>query len=173
MRPLRIILGDLSYFNKHTRYGLFTPENLGFIAEQTKNTFGNQVTISLFKDPQKLLDETKKNKPDLIGLALYFLNFSLNQATIKILRERFGKDMPIVLGGPSIDSDSSEQMRMFKRFPEVDFLVPNEGEEGFVNIVRDKLAGELFYKPIDGAVYVQDSQLVAGQKTGLKTNLIS
>lgn len=171
MRPLRIVLGDLYYFNKHTRLWLFTPENLGFIAEQTKNAFGNQVAVSLFKDPQKLLDETKTDKPDIVGLALYFWNSSLNHTIVKILRERYGKDLLIVFGGASVDSDPSEQRRLLEQFPEVDFLVPNEGEEGFVNIVRAKLAGELFHKPIDGAVYVKDGHLVAGEKIGLKTDL--
>lgn len=44
---------------------------------------------------------------------------------------------------------------MFRRFPEVDAFIPNEGELGFCNIVQKRISGisALWSGPIDGVVF--------------------
>lgn len=116
---INIILGDLNYFNEYSRSSLFVPLHIGLITSYLKKKFGSEVNISLFKDPQKLLDHTKSEKTDIIALSFYYWNTSLNLAVTKKIRYKFGKDVVIVWGGPSVDSDPGEQSRIFRRFPEV------------------------------------------------------
>ena len=54
MRPIKIFLGDLSYFNNNNKSGLYVPVNIGYLASYTKKLFGSDVEISLFKDPNKI-----------------------------------------------------------------------------------------------------------------------
>ena len=71
MRPIKIFLGDLSYFNNNNKSGLYVPVNIGYLASYTKKLFGNDVEINLFKDPNKMLDAVACSNPDVVGLSFY------------------------------------------------------------------------------------------------------
>ena len=135
MSPLKIVLGDLSYFNKFARNRLFVPLNIGYISTYAKQLFNHHVEISLFKNPNLLLEHIREDKPDIVGLSSYYWNASLNHLVVKKIRETYRNEVVIVYGGPSVDTDYSEQLRLFNRFPQIDALVPNEGELGFSNII--------------------------------------
>ena len=63
---------------------------------------------------------------------------ALNQYLVKCVREKFGRNVVIVLGGPCIDSDKKEQHRFLTNvFPEADAVVLNEGEISFNSIIRE------------------------------------
>jgi radical SAM superfamily enzyme YgiQ (UPF0313 family) len=169
--PLKILLGDLNYINRHSR--VYVPLNLGYIASYTTSEFGSDVDISLYNDPDQFLENAKNEKPDIVGLAFRGWNTSLNKAVVRQLRERYGKNLVIVWGGPSIDSDPEEQARLFTRFPEVDAYTVNEGDLGFAEIVRRTLADStgLWDTPIDGAIFHKEDKVVAGAPVGLTMDL--
>jgi radical SAM superfamily enzyme YgiQ (UPF0313 family) len=173
MRPLKIYLGDLSYYNDNNKRGLYVPVNIGFLASYTKKLFGNDVEITLFKDPSKLLDAVASSSPDILGLSFYNWNTQMNHALTRQVRAKLGSDVVIVWGGPSVDTDSNERARLFKRFPEVDAFVSNEGELGFVNIVRERIGNNstLWGSPIDGVVFTDNGALVSGEEVGLSLDL--
>jgi radical SAM superfamily enzyme YgiQ (UPF0313 family) len=173
MRPLKIFLGDLSYFNDHTRSNLYVPVNIGYIASYAKKLFGNAIEITLFKDPNKLLEAAKKEKPEVVGQSFYYWNTFLNHAVAKQLRAMLGTGTTIVWGGPSVDTDFAERERLFRRFPEVDAYVSNEGELGFANIIAKRLEdfSNLWKAPIDGIVFIDGSALVVGEEVGLSLDL--
>lgn len=170
---IKILLGDLAYFNRYTRSSLYTPLAAGFIATYVKSLFGDEVDVRIIKDPEEFLAYANETKPDIIGLSLYYWNTHLNHAVIKKIRNRYGRDPIIVYGGPSVDTDCGEQQRLFKRFPEVDALVPDEGELGFANLVRAVLADRphLWQEPLDGVVFRAGAQLVSGRPVGLTLEL--
>ena len=126
-RPLRIYLADLAYFNRLTRHVLHVPKNIGYIASYAKKMFGNEVDIRLFKNPDVLLAAMASEAPDVIGFSFYFWNTYLNRAVTAIARERYARNVTIIWGGASVDTDEAEQKRLFQRFPDVDAFVPNEG----------------------------------------------
>jgi len=172
-RYLRIYLADLAYFNRLNRHTIHVPKNIGYVASYAKKVFGNGIDIKLFKEPNALLGAANECLPDVIGMSFYFWNTQLIHTTTKILRERFGSDLTIIWGGPSVDSDSKEQARLFERFPEVDAFVPDEGELGFAAILErllSKTSGH-WDDPIDGVVHMRDGTLVKGRPVGLSLDL--
>ena len=169
--PLKILLGDLNYINRFSK--VYVPLNLGYIATYTNSVFGSDVDISLYNDPDKFLKDAEAEKPDIVGLAFRGWNTALNKTAVRQLRERYGKDLINVWGGPSIDSDPEEQARLFTRFPEVDAYTVNEGELGFAEVVRRTLTDPtaLWDTPIDGAIFQKEGNVVAGAPVGLSMDL--
>ncbi len=173
MRPLRIFLGDLSYFNAYTEYGVYVPLNIGFLAAYANKKFGREVEITLFKDPEVLLRSVADEAPDLVGLSFYYWNSALNHLVTRRIRALRGNDLKIVWGGPSVDTDPGEQRGLFARFPEVDAFIANEGEIGFSNVVSHLLSSKrgAFADPLDGVVFKSGDNLVEGLPVGLTTDL--
>ena len=122
---LKVFLGDLSYINNQNKHNLFVPLNIGYIASYAKKLFKRDIEITLFKDPQQILDEIRNQRPAVLGLSFYYWNTALNHAVVKETREILGENnVTIVWGGPSVDSDISQQGHLFERFPEVDAARP-------------------------------------------------
>ena len=171
---LKIFLGDLSYINKENRFNLFVPLNIGYIASYAKKLFGDQVEITLFKDPNKLLYEIEKQRPDILGLSFSYWNTKLNHVVSRKAKELLGAKLTTVWGGPSVDTDSNQQLGLFRRFPYVDSFVTNEGELGFANLVQMRLSGninQMWANPINGIVHMLDNSLVKGINVGLSLDL--
>ena len=134
------MFGDFCYYNRHTLLTRYTPLGIGLIAQYATQQFGNDIKVSLFKNVDKFIDQAKQNPPDVVGLSIYYWNMALNQYVVKRLRKMFNRDVIIILGGPSIDSDEGEQYKFLtKTFPTVDALIVNEGEVGFSNILITSL----------------------------------
>lgn len=163
MRKLRILLGDLGYFNKYTRQTMNVPLNIGYVAQYAVQSFGNDIEVKLFKDPAKLLECAEQSKPDVVGLSFYYWNTDLNAAVVKRLRNRFGSELIVVYGGPSVGDQEGELRRLSNRFPDVNAFVINEGELGFANLIGDLLSdpARMWSKPIDGAVFRTDRKLLS------------
>ena len=173
-RRLNVMLGDFCYFNRHTLSNQFTPLNIGLIAQYATQQFGGDVDVSLFKSAEKFLDRAAQKPPDIVGLSVYYWNTDQDRFMVNRLREMFGRDVIIILGGPSIDSDEREQHRLLSTvFPNADAMVVNEGEIGFCNIVRRALGnrGTVFNDPIDGAVFLDGGRVVQGLPVGLTLDL--
>ena len=120
------------------------------------------------------MDRATKEPPDVVGLSVYYWNLDINQYLVKCLREMFGRDVIIVLGGPNIDSDAQEQHRYLSSvFPGADALVLNEGEVSFSNILQKILGNRetVFKDPIDGAFFLDGNRLVSGRPVGLTMDL--
>ncbi len=173
MSRLRIVLGDLNYFNKYSEYINTVPLNIGYLASYAKNRFENDIDISLHKDPDAFFQDVSDSRPDIVGLSFYYWNTDLDTAMISQLRQMYGEDLTIVMGGPSVDSDWGEQETLFKRLPEVDAFTVNEGENGFGEVIERRLSGlsSMWDSPIDAAIFHDGEQIVRGAPTGLSTDL--
>ena len=174
IRPLNVMFGDFCYSNRQTVYEQYVPLAIGYIAQYAKQQFGEDINVSLFKRMDKFLDRAAQNPPDVVGLSVYYWNLNINQYLVKCLREMFGRDPIIVLGGPCIDSDAKEQHKFLTNvFPTADALVLNEGEVSFSNILQKILANRktVFKDPIDGLIFLDGDRLVKGAPIGLSTDL--
>jgi len=143
MSKLKIFLADLTYYNRFMTTSQTVPLSVGYIAAYTKKQFGDDVEISIFKDPEELISMALLQRPDIIGLSAYCWNYNLNGAVMDSLQPRLGKSTLFVLGGPSVDTVIEQQKKLFVRFPHISAAVPNEGEIGFANLVRAVLAGDI------------------------------
>ena len=65
MKPLKIFLCDLTYDTTTLSTEAF-PLNVGYIASYTKQLFGDDVEISLFKYIEKLENALETSTPDII-----------------------------------------------------------------------------------------------------------
>ncbi len=88
----------------------------------------------LFKDPNVLLDELRARRPDVLALSHYFWNTRLNHRIARYARELY-PDALIVTGGPNLDRTRAAYADYSKTHPYVDFVVVEEGEPAFANIV--------------------------------------
>ncbi len=173
-RNVNVMFGDFCYYNRHTLHERYTPLGIGLIAQHTKESFGEDVSVSIYKDVNKFLENAKNKTPDVIGLSVYYWNKAQNQFVVNRIREMYGNKVVIVLGGPSIDDDKNEQYKFLtESFPQVNALVINEGEGGFINIMnkvfedRDKM----FQDPIDGVSFLNGTDVIQGQAIGTNTDL--
>ncbi len=171
MRKLNIVLGDLKYDNSITKGNHYVPLGVGYLAAYANKLFRDSINIKIFKDPLLLLDYARENKPDLVGLSHYFWNTELNRLVARKLRTMLGATVKIILGGPSIDSDPEMLLNTCRRYPDIDAVVPDEGEQGFANIVAAMLSGADFYNPLDGVALERNGSLVNGRTIGLSTEL--
>ena len=173
-RSLNIMFGDFCYVNRHTHYAQYAPLAIGLIAQYAKQKFGNDIKVSLFKKADNFLDQATKKTPDVVGLSVYFWNTALNQYVVKRLREMFGRDVIIILGGPSIDIDKHEQQKfLLATFPGANAVIANEGEIGFCNIIQKILGNHktVFKEPIDGVSFLDRNQIIQGRPVGLTMDL--
>ncbi|MFH1752639.1 MAG: radical SAM protein [Candidatus Omnitrophota bacterium] len=79
----------------------------------------------------------EKKKLGLVGISVIYpeqLHFSL--LTAKIIKERFGKDIPVALGGAQITKHISHLIKSPKVAKLVDFLVAGDGEEPLLHLIK-------------------------------------
>ena len=174
-RKAKILLADLFYVNRLTRNRLCVPLNIGYVSTYSDQLYGNDIDISLYKDVDLLLEEIVRQKPDIVGFSFYYWNQNLNYYVVEKLRELYGDQVLVVFGGPSVDSDEAEQMKLFLKFPQVDIFVEGEGEAGFAAIL-DRVLGDrtkLYDSPIDCSLFMRDDQLVKGLNTSTNLDLTS
>ncbi|MBO8173053.1 MAG: B12-binding domain-containing radical SAM protein [Bacillaceae bacterium] len=74
-----------------------------------------------------------KRRPDLVAFSCYIWNIRETIDVIKNLKKVM-PDVPIVLGGPEVSYDTDMWM---KRVPEFNFIVIGEGEETFLELLRE------------------------------------
>lgn len=173
-RRLNVMFGDVYYFNRQTVHSQYIPLAIGMIAQYAKQQFGDDINVSLFKSVDKFLDQAAQNPPDVVGLSVYYWNLAANQYLVKCLREMFGRDVIIVLGGPCIDSDAQEQYKYLSNvFSGANAIILNEGEISFNNILRKVLENRntVFKDPIDGVNFLDGNRLVQGRPIGLTMDL--
>ena len=163
-KPLEIVLADLYYVNRLTAPRLCVPLNVGYIAAYTKKVFGEAVSVSIFKDVNRLLDHVTCTPPDVVGFSFYYWNQHLNYYATRAIRDRYGRQPIVVFGGPSVDSIPPEQEKLLQTFPLVDAFVEGEGEAGFAGIVERTLAARdtVFESPLLSAFFGRDGMLVRG-----------
>jgi len=173
-RNLNIMFGDFCYYNRHTLHERYTPLGIGIIAQYTKEQFGEDVEVSIYKNIDKFLETASKKAPDVVGLSVYYWNMSLNKYVANRIREMYGKDVVIILGGPSIDNDINEQHKFLsKEFPQADAVIINEGEIGFRNVIEKLFDNRdsLFKDSIDGVSFLSNNQVIQGLAVGTNIDL--
>jgi radical SAM superfamily enzyme YgiQ (UPF0313 family) len=129
---------------------------VGYIKSYLLSIYPN-IEVKIFKDIDSLLAEVKKVKPSIVGFSFYYWNQNLNYYAAQKIRAIYGRSIPIVFGGPSVDTDQGEKKKIIKTFPEVDFFIEGEGEAGFAKLVErylevNKKYEDLFNSPIDGCI---------------------
>jgi radical SAM superfamily enzyme YgiQ (UPF0313 family) len=156
--PLKIYLLDLTYTTITLSTEAF-PLNVGYIAAYTKELFGPNVEITLFKYIHDVERELKKSPPDILGASNYCWNHGIGREISNIF-SKLNPNGIVVWGGPNFPVDLPSQEKFFRENPNVDVYVSVEGEIGFTNVVEKALEAKshkeirakVLSKPIDGCI---------------------
>lgn len=165
-KPLKIALGDLRH-RTIGRHVVLMPLGIGLLAAQAIEALGDAVEVRLFEDPDRLLEEIENWRPDVIGLANYLWNASLNRMVLEYAAE-VSPGVIRVVGGPEFPVEPEECEAYLRSRPEIDLYVYHEGELPFVEILRQILDGkgrdELRALPMQGvmSLHADSGTLVFG-----------
>jgi radical SAM superfamily enzyme YgiQ (UPF0313 family) len=174
-KPLNIMFGDFTYYNRHTMYSRYTPLAVGNIAQFAKQEFRDNIEVSIYKNAEKFLEKAKEKRPDVVALSVYYWALDLTKYVANKAREIFGDEVTIILGGPCIDSNVAQQKKFLTQtFPCADVIAVNEGELSFNSIIRRLISVKkinTFKDPIDGASFMSGDDLIQGKPTGLNMDL--
>jgi radical SAM superfamily enzyme YgiQ (UPF0313 family) len=137
---MKIFLGDLVHTWEQT--GTWTiPLNIGYVASYTSkylNKAGIDCNFKLFKDPQKMIDSIKSEKPDVVGLAHYVWNMKLNHRVFEIVKKHVPNSLTIGGGPYFTDQNANENgaRRFFSMYHNCDAYIVNQGEKGFFELIK-------------------------------------
>ena len=130
---MKVWLSDLTYTQQSIASDT-VPAAIGMIAEYLEKKLPQIPKTKLFKFPEDLSAELKKDQPDIMGFSSYMWNTSLSDIFMKRIKETF-PNVITVSGGPNFPSDEVEQFEYLKKRPWIDFFVRYEGEIAFVNLI--------------------------------------
>ena len=140
---MKIYLGDL--FHTWTKGGIWTiPLNIGYVASYSIKKFKDlniDCEIKIFKDPKKIIEEIKKNPPDIVGLGFFVWNEKINKFVFDFIKENFPNILTIG-GGPrftNINANLEGAKEFFLEINNCDAFVVNQGEKGFFRIAHEFL----------------------------------
>lgn len=167
MKPIVIYLADLT----HTGSCIASeqvPLNIGLIGAYAKKKFGDQISIKLFKFPEKLLEAIKSVKPDILAVSNYAWNYNLAEWACRKVKE-IDKNILTVKGGWNFPLDDEGQHQFLETYQDTDIYVVHEGELVFSALLDVYLLtgreGVLSSR-IAGTCYLDKKQkrLIAGER---------
>ena len=133
-RPLKIFFCDLTY-DTIILVSDTIPINIGFIASYAKKIFDNDIIVDLFKYPNEVIKQIKREKPDLVCLSNYSWNSNLSEHVASIAKN-VNPNVIIAQGGPNFPHDDKQQIDFLKNRPSTDIFMIMEGEITTTNIIR-------------------------------------
>src|SRR3989344_2356975 len=109
---VKVFLGDLvhNYFYSDDETFVI-PLNIGYLGAYIKHILKDEVEVSLFKYPEKLISAFESNPPDIMGFSVYIWNEELSLQLAKKMKQK-NPNTIIVLGGASF-SDEVPSMTEF------------------------------------------------------------
>ncbi|HXX92183.1 MAG TPA: B12-binding domain-containing radical SAM protein [Planctomycetota bacterium] len=118
--------------------------------------------VRLFRDPNRLLAAVRSSPPDVMGFTFSSWNSDLTDRISRAIKAEAPR-VVTVGGGPSVDDTDDQLTEFFSLHPTIDFLVPGEGESGFLALARFIACGERRQGPIPGVAYLETGgRLVRG-----------
>jgi radical SAM superfamily enzyme YgiQ (UPF0313 family) len=151
--PCTIYFADLTHCGTITNADTF-PLGVGSIAAYTKQQFGDEVLVDVFKFPHDLNAALAANVPDILCLSNYTWSFNLTMEFARYVRAEH-PEVVIVMGGPNIDITPEGRKRFLQKNDCVDFYVKFEGEYGFCGLAR-----RLFEYDLDAAKMRSDGIII-------------
>ena len=136
------------------------PTGLYYIGALLKKNGFNVEIVNLAQQKQPLVylkDRLQKEKPGLVGFSVLNANrFAAFESAIQV--KELNPEAKVVFGGPCATFLSEH---LFKALPELDYIVPGEGEFTFLEIAEKIKSGSVdFPKTIKGPLYRQGSKII-------------
>jgi len=157
-KKLKVFLCDLTY-DTIILVSDTIPINIGFIGSYSKKKFGEDISVELFKYPNEVVEQIKKNPPDVIGFSNYSWNSNLSEYVASIAN-KINPNVITVQGGTNFPHQTKLQESFLRDRPFTNFHTLLEGEKSFANILERIFESnfeknKIFDKAIDGVVFIQ------------------
>jgi hypothetical protein len=111
------------------------PLNVALVGAYAKKVFGDQITINLFKYPEKLLEAMRNKKPDILGVSNYAWNYNLAEWACKKAKE-IDENILTVKGGWNFPLDDAGRFNFLETYSHTDIYVMHEGELVFSELLE-------------------------------------
>jgi len=157
-KKLKIFLCDLTY-DTIILVSDTIPINIGFVGSYIKKKFDSQVDISLFKYPNDVIENIKKDPPDIIALSNYSWNSNLSEYVASISK-KYNSNVVTIQGGTNFPHESHLQKIFLENRPATDIYTILEGEKSCSNVVQKVLDSngdrkKIFENAIDGCAFIK------------------
>ena len=153
MPSVTVYFADLTHCGTVTNADTF-PYGVGCIAAYSREAFGNDVSVELFKLPHELDAALRAKTPDVLCFSNYVWNYYLGSAFARHVKKAW-PHVPIVMGGPNICVTPEGRHRFLQSNPWVDFYIKFEGERGFAGLL-----GALMDRSLDAASIREEGRLL-------------
>ncbi len=110
--------------------------------------------LFLFENLANIEDRLRRNPVDILGLSCYVWNWNF-QMQVGELVKRLYPDCMIIVGGPQPDWNDK---KFFNKYPFVDAIVRQEGENPFKEIIKAKINNCLDFQKIPGIFYQKNGE---------------
>ncbi len=104
---------------------------------------------------KETLDQIVESKPDVVGFYAFTSTFPRVVNYSKLIKERLGKDVKIVVGADHVSANPSHSLQ-----GKIDFAVRGEGELTLTELVKKIESKETDYENIDGLIYKKDGKVI-------------
>ena len=135
MNRIPVFLADLT----HTALGISNltfPLGTAFVASYADSKLGDTFEFHLFKFPEELAEAILAQRPRVIGFSNYAWNATLAYRIATWAKQNF-PDTITVFGGPNSPILNDEKRQYLSARPNIDFCIQNEGEIGFVELLKE------------------------------------
>ena len=130
----KIYLADLTHTARGISASVF-PLGTAFVSSYAQKVLGDDFEIKLFKFPEQLCQMLTSDPPLLLCLSNYSWNLELSYKLGSWAKKQY-PNLIVVFGGPNFPILMYEKIQFLKKHSIIDFYIHNEGELGFVDLVR-------------------------------------
>ncbi len=131
------------------------PLGIGYVAAAAKRRVKG-ITVDLFRDPDRLVEAIKREPPRVLGFSIVNWNLDLTRRLARLVRA-WSPETVLVAGGPCVDDEDPAIVEFLRAFPELDYVVPSEGETGFAELLEHLKAGPPRRGVVAGAAYLDET----------------
>ena len=132
---LRIFLCQLSHEENKVFQNSIFPLGAGYVGAALKQYFKDLVEVEIFKSPIELNESLSSRPPDILMLGCYLWNMNLSIQAAKSFKE-IHPNNPVILGGPNISTDKTEQYNFINAHPFIDAWILNSAEIPAIKIIK-------------------------------------
>lgn len=123
--------------------------------------------FTINQDINNIIGDIHRLKANLIGFSTYIWNINETLMIAKALK-LVNPNMKVILGGPEVSFDI---MKLMKSNPQVDYLVYNEGEETFKELLDSLEGNKDNFHEISGLAYRYNGEVYINPRRNLICNL--
>ena len=131
-----ILIADLTHTGSKSYSPNLIPYPIGCIKSHLLeySTHSSDLSVEIFKDPQKFIDAFLEKKPTVVGFGNYVWNLELSTDLAKEIKS-INPETLIVFGGPNFPLENKQREEWLRKRPFVDIYVVGDGEQSFTEII--------------------------------------